>query len=58
VKNAASLEEEVKNLKAVLAERDKMISEYNETLQTQTKRLNEYQMRLSQLGVSPQTLGE
>jgi len=58
VKNAASLEEEVKSLKATLAERDRLIRDYNETLQNQVKRIREYEMRLVQLGVSPTSIGE
>ncbi len=58
VKNAATLEEEVRNLRAALAERDKLMNDYKETLQTQVKRLREYEMRLSQLGVSPKAIGE
>ncbi|MCD7895704.1 MAG: hypothetical protein LUG50_03395 [Planctomycetaceae bacterium] len=58
VKNAAGLEEEVKSLKATLAERDRLIRDYNETLQNQVKRIREYEMRLVQLGVSPTSIGE
>ncbi len=55
VKNAAMLEEEVRNLRATVAERDRLIQDYNTTLQNQVQRLREYEMRLVQLGVSPRT---
>lgn len=58
VKNAAALEEEVRSLKATLAERDRLIKDYNDTLQNQVKRLREYELRLVQLGVSPRAAGE
>lgn len=57
-KNAATLEEEVKSLRATVAERDKLINDYKDTLQTQVKRLREYEMRLVQLGVSPKSINE
>ena len=53
VKNAAALEEEVKNLRRRLEERDKIISDYTTTLERQTKRLQAYEFRLVQLGVKP-----
>lgn len=58
VRNAATLEAENHNLKALLTERDQLMNEYKETLQTQVKRLREYEMRLVQLGVSPKSMGE
>lgn len=57
-KNATTLEAENRNLKSLLAERDKLMEEYKETLQTQVMRLREYEMRLVQMGVSPKTMGE
>lgn len=58
VRNAAALEAENGNLKAMLAERDQLMNEYKQTLQTQVKRLREYEMRLVQLGVSPKSVSE
>jgi DNA repair exonuclease SbcCD ATPase subunit len=58
VKNATALEEEVKNLKAAIAERDALLNEYKDTLQKQVKRLQGYEMRLVQLGVSPKSISE
>lgn len=58
VKNATRLEEEVKTLKTTLAERDKLLTEYNDTLQKQVKRLRDYETRLVQLGVSTKSIGE
>lgn len=57
-KNSGGLEEEIKNLKALLAARDEELVKYKETLQTQMKRLRENEMRLIQLGVSPSSVGE
>lgn len=58
VKNAASLEEEIKHLNAAVAERDSLLNEYKDTLQKQVKRLQAYEMRLVQLGVSPKSIAE
>lgn len=53
VKNIAALEETVRNLRSRIEERDKMLAEYATTLEKQTRRLQAYEMRLIQLGVSP-----
>jgi hypothetical protein len=53
VRNAATLEEEVKNLRRLLEERDGIIAEYTTTLERQTRRLQAYEFRLVQLGVKP-----
>lgn len=57
-KNAAALEEEARNLRTTLAERDALIKEYSETLQNQVRRLRAYEMRLTRLGVSPETVAD
>ncbi len=56
VRNAAALEEEGKNLRRLLEERDRIIAEYAATLERQTKRLQAYEFRLVQLGVKPDAI--
>ncbi len=58
VKNAAALEEEMRSLRATLAERDALIKDYSETLQKQVRRLRAYEMRLTRLGVPPESIAE
>ncbi len=56
VKNAAAQDEEIRNLNAKLAERDALIKEYSDAVQKQSRRLRAYEMRLTRLGVSPETV--
>lgn len=53
VRNAASLEKEVQDLRRQLQESNKTIADYKDTVEKQTRRLSAYEMRLVQLGVSP-----
>lgn len=57
-RNAAALEEQVKNLNSRLAEKEALVGEYNETLQRQVRLLNAYRSRLAQLGVPPESVRE
>lgn len=56
VRNAATLEQHVKNLEATLKEREALLEEYKQTLDAQVKRINLYETRLIQLGVPPNTI--
>ncbi len=58
VRNAATLEEQVKNLNARLQEKEALVNEYRETLQRQVRLLSTYRTRLTQLGVVPETIQE
>ncbi|MDR2390519.1 MAG: hypothetical protein LBE84_02405 [Planctomycetota bacterium] len=57
-RNSAALEEQVRNLNARLAEKDLLVNEYRDTLQRQMRLLNAYRARLTQLGVTPETIAE
>ncbi|MDR1519234.1 MAG: hypothetical protein LBU23_03695 [Planctomycetota bacterium] len=57
-RNSAALEEQVKNLNLRLAEKEMLVDEYRDTLQRQVKLLNVYRTRLTQLGATPEPLGE
>lgn len=56
VKSNGTLEAEVRNLRHSLEERDKLISEYNTSLQQQSKRIRAYEIQLTRLGISPDTV--
>ncbi len=56
VKSNGTLEAEVRNLRRSLEERDKLISEYNSSLQQQSKRIRAYEIQLTRLGISPDTV--
>jgi hypothetical protein len=56
VKSNGTLEAEVRNLRRSLEERDKLISEYNTSLQQQSKRIRAYEIQLTRLGISPDTV--
>jgi hypothetical protein len=57
-RNSAILEEQARNLNAKLAEKDLLVNEYRDTLQRQVRLLNAYRTRLTQLGVTPETIVE
>lgn len=56
--NVGRLEEKIRSLEKEIADRDVSINNYKDALQTQVRRLRAYEMRLAQLGVSPDTVGE
>lgn len=56
--NNARLEEEVKSLRAGMAAQDKALEEYKSVVVKQDGRLRQYERRLTQLGVSPASLGD
>lgn len=58
VKNAATMEEEIRSLKLELEKREQSLKEFNETVQRQTRRLRAYENRLTRLGISPDSIEE
>jgi hypothetical protein len=56
VKNAGSLEAEIAALRKNLAEREALLGEYNESLTKQSKRLRDYEIQLTRLGISPDSV--
>lgn len=56
--NNARLEEEVKTLRSGVESRDKMLAEYNDVVGKLNGKIRAYEQRLTQLGVSPASVGE
>lgn len=56
VKKAGTLEAEVKNLNNALSEREKLIAEYNALLQKHSRRIRAYEIQLTRLGISPDSI--
>lgn len=56
--NNVRLEEEVKTLRAGMSTQDKALEEYKAVVVKQDGRLHQYERRLTQLGVSPSSLGD